>query len=66
MIVYKAIMSVKRHCTSTLEYTLVLPQCTLAVPPNRIKGDPLGILWNKELPCLELPLKPIYYSCCEF
>ena len=41
MTVYKAIISVKRQFTSTLEYNLVLHEHVLALPPNVINIDPL-------------------------
>lgn len=44
MIAYKAVISVKRQFTSTLEYILVLSDHVLTLPPNVINIDPLGIL----------------------
>lgn len=44
MIVYKAVISVKRQFTSTLEYIPVLSDHVLALPPNVINIDLLGIL----------------------
>lgn len=44
MIVYKSSMSVKRQFTAILEYILPLSEYALALPPDGIKVDPLGIL----------------------